>query len=57
MAEDSLTRKIDQLKRELHQMVAEKGLSDPSVVALSQELDIYIVQYQHRHEEMKKNQH
>ncbi|MGM0712359.1 aspartyl-phosphate phosphatase Spo0E family protein [Brevibacillus parabrevis] len=57
MAEDSLTRKIDQLKRELHQMVAEKGLSDPSVVALSQELDIYIVQYQHRHEKMKKNQH
>ncbi|USG66422.1 aspartyl-phosphate phosphatase Spo0E family protein [Brevibacillus ruminantium] len=53
MEEEKLKLTIEQLRQQLCQMVKEKGFSDPSVVALSQELDIYIVEYQKRHTEVK----
>ncbi len=37
---------IDELTGKLHERVKENGLSHPSVLAVSQELDTYIVQYQ-----------
>lgn len=54
MEEEKLKLTIEQLRQQLCQMVKEKGFSDTSVIALSQELDIYIVQYQHRDAGVKK---
>ncbi|MED1723972.1 aspartyl-phosphate phosphatase Spo0E family protein [Brevibacillus parabrevis] len=54
MEEKKLKLTIERLRQQLCQVVKEKGLSDPSVVELSQMLDIYIVQYQSRH--VKKKQ-
>ncbi|HBZ83428.1 MAG TPA: aspartyl-phosphate phosphatase Spo0E family protein [Brevibacillus sp.] len=47
---------IEQLRQQLCQIVKEKGLSDASVVELSQKLDIYIVQYQLKHGEEKNGE-
>ncbi|USG65700.1 aspartyl-phosphate phosphatase Spo0E family protein [Brevibacillus ruminantium] len=55
MEEDKLKLTIEQLRLQLCKMVKEKGISDTSVLALSQELDIYIVQYQRRHARMKNS--
>jgi Spo0E like sporulation regulatory protein len=41
-----LTSIIEELTGQLHERVKENGLSHPSVLAVSQELDTYIVQYQ-----------
>ncbi|MBO8163875.1 MAG: aspartyl-phosphate phosphatase Spo0E family protein [Brevibacillus sp.] len=46
-AEKKLRKIIDELSLQLREMVAERGFADDAVVALSQKLDIYIVQLQH----------
>ncbi|MGN7471075.1 Spo0E family sporulation regulatory protein-aspartic acid phosphatase [Brevibacillus sp. SAFN-007a] len=53
MDEEKITLTIEQLRQQLSQMVKEKGFSDAAVIALSQKLDIYIVQYQQRYPEGK----
>lgn len=37
---------IEDLRKRLNQLAKEKSLSDQLVIQLSQELDLYIVQYQ-----------
>lgn len=45
---------IEDLKRQLNQLVSEKGLADESVLKLSQRLDQYILKYQLFHYKRKK---
>ncbi|GEB31495.1 MULTISPECIES: aspartyl-phosphate phosphatase Spo0E family protein [Brevibacillus] len=56
MEKEKLELIIEQLRQQLCQIVKEKGLSDASVVELSQKLDIYIVQYQLKHGEEKNGE-
>ncbi|MGD8191904.1 aspartyl-phosphate phosphatase Spo0E family protein [Brevibacillus ginsengisoli] len=44
--QNTLKQTIHQLKIELNHLVSERGLSDDSVLKLSQLLDTYIVEYQ-----------
>ncbi|MCM3470187.1 aspartyl-phosphate phosphatase Spo0E family protein [Brevibacillus borstelensis] len=42
----ALHDKIEELRMQLNDLVNKRGLDDKSVVKLSQELDVYILQYQ-----------
>ncbi|MEJ8545620.1 aspartyl-phosphate phosphatase Spo0E family protein [Brevibacillus borstelensis] len=46
--EANLSKIIEALRKQLVELVKEKGLSDSEVVVLSQHLDEYIVQFQVR---------
>ncbi|RNB55267.1 aspartyl-phosphate phosphatase Spo0E family protein [Brevibacillus gelatini] len=41
----ALHDKIEKLRMQLHELVSKRGLNDKSVIKLSQELDVYILQY------------
>lgn len=44
--DDMLRLKIEELRTQLHQLVQQKGMTDSSVIRLSQELDQYILLFQ-----------
>lgn len=54
LREDRLKQTIAKLRLQLSTLAKEKGLSDLSVLALSQELDLYIVEFQRRYAGARK---